>query len=139
MKLFLQALFISLFMTALLFWSMSAFTPASAKTVMKPIFVAITIQHGKPHLSQSQISIECKKNTPCYTVKNETRAKVYWWYDLGKCNPIPGACFQGIVLKPYQSKTFILNDQNSDCNCSTHIFRIWYNGGNNDMLDVHTF
>lgn len=137
MKLFLQALFISFFMTALLFWSMVSFTPVSAHSV-QPLLITVKTVHNQPHLKQQVISIECKKNTPCFTVKNETKAKVYWWYDLGKCNPVPGACFQGIIFKPNQSKTFVLNDQNSDCNCSTHFFRIWYHGGNTDLLEVHT-
>lgn len=138
MKLFLQALFIVLFMTALLFWSSAAFTPASAHSIVKPIFIPIKIIKHQPHLPQQEMSIECKKNAPCYTVKNETNEKVYWWYDLGKCNPVPGACFQGVILKQHQSKTFFLNDQNSDCNCSTHFFRIWYQGSNHDLLEVHT-
>lgn len=142
MKLFFQALFIIFFMTALLFWSFTAFTPASAKT-LEPRFIPITMQNGKPHFSRPVLTFLCKKNKPCFAVKNETKQKVYFWW-IGTHHiptPINTIKFVGTVLDPGESKTFTLNDQQQDPPNSEHFFRIWYPSDklNHDMLDVQTF
>ncbi len=130
---FLKTLCILMFSIAALFMSLA---PVSAHSAIQVI--AIKTIHSVPHLPQQEMSIECRKHLPCFTIENATHQTVFFWYDRGKFT-IPGSHFQGTILKPGHSKTFTLTDQNSDCSCSTHFFRIWYHNENTDILIVHTF
>ena len=134
-------LIILVVLASLLATTLLSISFAQAASTPKPILIPITLHSGEPGLPNSSMNLRCKKNTPCFTVKNETRQTVYWWWQGLKPipSPVTSIVFVGTILKPGESKTFSLNDQLQICKCSTHIFRIWYNGLNHDGLEVHTY
>lgn len=128
MKLFFSSLFIILFATALFFWSMAAFTPASAHSI-KYIPVSIQMKHGQTAFEPQPSDYYCTAKLPCLDFTNKTKKTitVHWHY----LDPLH---FQAFMLKPGQDYKYIPKYTNWH-----EVFRIIQNNQVGDELDVQTF